>query len=386
MKKRVLPLLLCILMLTGCSWMDGSYVYVEPYQQQTVAVQTGVVSASNYSQLTKVLEDVVSRGAENCVINVADYTQTAVVTGMDSVCRYIREIYPIGAYAVEEITYEVGTNNGQPAVAVDISYRRSTMEIRQIRKKPDMDGACASIRTALNEHASRVVVLVENYTEMDFGQFVQNYARDNPQLIMEVPEISEGIYGSGTGRVIELSFTYQNSRDGLRQMQGQVRPVFEAAVLYVSGEGSEYQKFTQLSSFLTERFDYTLETSLTPSYSLLCHGVGDSRAFASVYAYMCRRAGLGCTVIHGTRDGNPWVWNMVQIDGNYYHADLLRDGQNSAFRVYADQEMIGYVWDYSAYPVCEKIYQSAAVVPSTEPEATLPEEPEAPTELPPEVT
>ena len=109
------------------------------------------------------------------------------------------------------------------------------------------------------------------------------------------------------------------------------------------------EKYAQLSSFLTERFDYQYDTSITPSYSLLCHGVGDSRAFAVVYAAMCQRSGLDCQVVSGTRAGDAWFWNIICDDGIYYHVDLI---QNSGFRKLSDQEMAGYVWDYSAYPAC----------------------------------
>ena len=101
-----------------------------------------------------------------------------------------------------------------------------------------------------------------------------------------------------------------------------------------------------------ERFDYTLETSITPAYSLLGHGVGDSKAFATVYAAMCRRADLECLVITGTRDGEPWTWNMVCDDGTYYHLDLL--SSHRGFQELTDNEMEGYVWDYSAYPEAGK--------------------------------
>ena len=179
---------------------------------------------------------------------------------------------------------------------------------------------------------------------------------------------------------MELSFTYQNSREALRQMQQQVRPVFEAASLYVSGEGSDHQKFSQLYGFLVERFDYKLETSITPAYSLLCHGVGDSRAFAEVYASMCRRVGLECLIVTGTRDGDPWTWNMVKDGEKYYHVDLLRRLDSSDFREYSDGEMGGYVWDYSAYPACELIYQEPVVIPPTEPTVPQESQPEPSTE------
>lgn len=114
-----------------------------------------------------------------------------------------------------------------------------------------------------------------------------------------------------------------------------------------------------------ERFDYKQDTSLTPAYSLLCHGVGDSRAFATVYAAMCRGAGLECTVVTGTRDGVPYTWNIVQDNGQYYHVDLLRCHVTGQFKQTRDWEMNGYVWDYSAYPACGG-WQAPAAAEETE--------------------
>ncbi len=46
-----------------------------------------------------------------------------------------------------------------------------------------------------------------------------------------------GLYpDSGTSRVVELKFTYQTSRDSLRQMQPQVQRVFDSAALYISSD------------------------------------------------------------------------------------------------------------------------------------------------------
>ncbi|MGN1015826.1 MAG: transglutaminase domain-containing protein [Faecousia sp.] len=356
-KFTALLLLAAALLLTGCGWMDGEYVSVVPHQEPAASGPTGSVSAASYQELIDVLEKLVLAGSESCVIDVGEFPQKNLDSSMQSASRYIREVFPMGAYAVEDIDYELGANSGRPAVAVAISYRRSRTEIQRIRKKADMDGLAATVRTALDDHASRVAVLVSQYAEADFDQLIQDYARENPQKVMEVPQVSEGIYGSGGARVVELSFTYQNSREALRQMQSQVKPVFEAAALYVSGEGSQRQKLSQLYGFLMERFDYKQETSITPAYSLLCHGVGDSRAFAEVYAAMCRRAGLESMVVTGTKAGEPWTWNIVLDGEGYYHVDLLRSSAEGGFREYTDAEMTGYVWDYSTYPACGGVPQ-----------------------------
>ena len=119
--------------------------------------------------------------------------------------------------------------------------------------------------------------------------------------------------------------------------------------MFVSGEESPEIRFQKLYAFLMETSEYTFETSITPTYSLLRHSVGDSRAFATVYAAMCRRAGLECSTVTGTRAGEAWYWNIIQDNGNYFHVDLLRCSESGGFHWYTDDQMDGYVWDYSAY-------------------------------------
>lgn len=351
MKRIRLPLALALsLLLTGCGWLDGSYLSVTPHQQQRQNAQTEVISASNYSELIEALETIIAEGTEMAAINVADYPASALERGVEMATDHVMAYDAVAAYAVKQINCELGASVGQPAVAVTIDYHHGRAEIQQIRKVRDSREAQKIVAEALEGFEPGIVLLVEEYEVRDYTQFVQDYAQENPQTVMETPQVTEAVYGSGGSRVVELVFTYQNSRDSLRRMQTQVQPVFDSAVLYVSGDDADRQKYAQLYAFLMERFDYKLETSITPAYSLLRHGVGDSRAFATVYAAMCRDAGLECLVVTGTHAGEPWTWNLVLDDGQYYHVDLLRCSESGGFREFPDAEMGEYVWDYSMYP------------------------------------
>lgn len=353
MKIGILALLTAVsLLLSGCVWPDGSYVSVTPHQEQTAVVRAENLTVSNYEQLLDVMEDVVSKGTENCIINVVNYEQDNLEQSVTNAVQRIQRIYPVGAYAVERVNYEIGTNTGKTAIALEITYRHGRNEIRNIQRAKDADAARKLVGQALESCDTMLVMELADYEDLDYAQLVQDYAMLHPQNVMEIPQITWETYGIGSSRVVELTFFYQTSRDALRTMQTQVQPVFESAVLYVSGEGAEAQKYAQLYAFLMERYDYKLETSITPAYSLLRHGVGDSRAFATVYAAMCRDAGLECLVVTGTRDGEPRVWNMICEDGAYRHLDLLYCNENGQFQKQLDADMEGYVWDYSAYPQC----------------------------------
>ena len=368
MKKKVILLLLSIsFLLGGCSWGKQRYVFVEPHKEQRQTLQTDVIMASDYLELLGALEDMIASGTEVAAIKVPEYPADAIEYGMNRAVRHSKENDPIGSYAVADIVYELGSSSGVPAVSVSITYHHNRSEIQRIRKAADTQAAERIVAEALKGYEPGIVILVDEYENRDFAQFVQDYAEENPQTVMEIPQVSQSSYGTGKDRVVELIFTYQTNRDSLRRMQSQVQPVFDSASLYVSGEGEDFQKFSQLFGFLMERFDYKFETSITPAYSLLRHGVGDSRAFATVYAAMCRSAGLECMTVTGTRSGEPWTWNIILDNGCYYHVDLLRSSANGQFREYTDRELGNYVWDYSAYPACVGVEASPDTEPTEDP-------------------
>lgn len=353
MKRKIGLLLLTVsLLLSGCGFSSGSYVSVTPHREQRQSQQLDAVTVANYQELIEALKQVVSSGQESAVLYVPEYPADTVETGVEVAIRYVKNSDPVGAYAVEDIQCELGSSGSVPALAVTVRYRRSQAELRQIKDAKTMDDAEILVETALERFEAGIVIQVAEYTERDLTQFVQDFAAANPQTVMEVPQVTETVYGSGRSRVVELVFGYQNSRDDLRKMQSQVKPVFDSAVLYVSGDGAQRQKYAQLYAFLMERFDYKVETSLTPAYSLLRHGVGDSRAFATVYAAMCRGADLECLTVTGTCSGEPRTWNIVREGEQYYHVDLLRCSTLGGYNTFTDKQMEGYVWDYSAYPAC----------------------------------
>lgn len=379
MKRRLLVIMLALsMMLSGCNWMDGEHVSVTPHRIHNQTVSDIKLSASNEKELKTALSDLIATGKEKGVIFVGGYDQSQVENGMEQAMAYTLSMMPLGAYAVEAIDWELGNSGGKPAIALEITYRRSLTEIRSIRRVSDMDTAARAIEAALSDHVASLVLEVEVYEDADIHQLVADYVQENPQYVMETPEVTVGVYPeTGETRIVELKFGYQNSRDTLRNMREQVDSMFSAAERYVSSDDSDGEKYSKLYAFLMGLYRRQ-ETSITPAYSLLQHGVGDAKALTTVYAAMCRQAGLDCQTVTGTRNGEPRYWLIICDGGGYFHVDLLRNMEVGSFRRFTDGEMNGYVWDYSAYPVC-----SGFPSPTGEddpPEQTTPEEEIQPTE------
>lgn len=350
-RAAILCLLVICMLLGGCaSWMDGEYHSVTPHEEQNLRPEQDSVVVSTYIELRQALEEMVESGTASGVVSFTGFEQQTLGYYMNLAVNHACNNNPIGAYAVDEITYELGTNAGRTAAAVQITYNHNRSEILRIKQTKSMDEAVDLITAALDNCDAGVTVKTTGYKEMDFAQMIRDYADANPEKVMEIPQTTVSVYPeSGEERVIELVFTYQTSRDTLRAMQKTVDLVFQSARLYVSEDAQVWEKYAQLYAFLMERHEYTVETSLTPAYSLLRHGVGDSRAFASVYAAMCRQIGLDCQMISGTRAGEARCWNVILHEGVYYHIDLLQCSASRGFRLSQQEEMSGYVWDYSAF-------------------------------------
>lgn len=351
MKRIVAVLLLCVL-LSGCgSWMEGEYHSVTPHRVKEQPATSEITSVSTYKELYEAVAGIVESGDAQGRISVENYRAGVLESNLLLVTEDIKKRHPIGAYAVSDISYEMGTSGGLSMVAVTVEYSRATEELQSIKTVADMEKAKNLITETLTQCDSALVMRIDKFENVDFTQLVEDFALLNPDVVIEVPTVTASVYPeSGTERVVDLRFNYQTSRDSLRQMQRYVQPVFTSAALYVSSEEeSDIVKYARLYTFLMERNDYKVETSLTPAYSLLRHGVGDHKAFSMVYAAMCRKAGLECHVVIGTHAGEARFWNIICDGGVYYHVDLLSP---NGFIKYSDAQMGAYVWDYSAYPAC----------------------------------
>ena len=363
--KWIAVLLAACLLLSGCgSWMGGSYVSVTPYMSPDDSSGQNIKWISDKEQLEEAIRGMVSRGTAEEVFFVRDYLEAALNSDVILVRYSVMTSDPIGAFAVEDIRFETGINGGRFTLSVKIDYSRQRSEILRMKTVQGMEEARKAIATALGNMDTELVFYVEDYQETDIAQMVEDYAMSRPDRVIEIPRVSVSHYpATGNERVIELTFAYQSNRDSLRNMQNQVKQIFESAKLYVSSDEEDYEKLARLYVFLTGGVDTDRlalpggESSITPSYSLLRYGVGDSRAFATVYAAMCNQAGVECLIVSGTRNGEAWFWNIVKDAGRYSHVDIVRCVQSGYFRERSDDEMSGYVWDYSEYPVCEGQYE-----------------------------
>lgn len=353
--RIVLPLLIT-LFLTGCSrFVVREYETVTPHAgQHTAATDEDALTAQNYLSLKNAILALVENGVEKGVIRTQDYSGD-VEEDLPAAAYEVSKLDPLGAYAVDYMTHDLVRFVSYYEIHISITFRRNVEQIRAIRRVSSNAALPELVNQALAAYDPALTVRLSYYDGQDMEALARDYYAFNPGKAMELPEVTVNVYPeSGYVRIVELLFTYSESAEALLQKQDAVASNVRAAGEYVRYRSTGEEKLQLLYTYLQERFRYTPGLSSTPVYSFLCEGVAGDEGCAKSLQLVCEQIGLECHTVAGNRSGEPYSWNIVDVDGRCCHIDLFRAlaEESNALRFYADGELDGYYWDRDAYPAC----------------------------------
>ena len=91
--------------------------------------------------------------------------------------------------------------------------------------------------------------------------------------------------------------------------------------------------------------------------ALLLHAA-ECGGYAEGFALLAEFGGLPCMILTGTANGMPHAWNLVQLDGAWYHIDCAWDDADGAdahaYFLRDDAAMREtHAWDAAAYPAAQ---------------------------------
>lgn len=402
MKRGIAILLLVALTLgiSGCStWVKNEYLSVTPHVEQSVPAsetqeeETPLVT--NRNELRGAVLSLIRNWTERGILLVRDYDGD-VSSDLSEILDYATSEDPIGAYAVDYADAELTGSVRAGRIEVSIVFRRSAAEIGSIVTVSNNSAALRKIQQALVDSDTALTLRIRDYQQTDFEADIRDYCLEHPELILAIPEISAELYPrEGATRILELHFSYPESRDRMRTMLSSVNTILSSATAYVCTGKTDNERAALLHRFLTSRFRYEIEaeTPSMPAYRLLCEGAAHSLSFASVVYAECAAAGLECRIVTGTRGGASHYWNLLCIDGEYYYVDLMRsverDMRELTLLTSEQLKDEDYAWpedDYPATPSAEEPPQPPdPTEPTSETESTEHSaEPTEPTEEPTE--
>lgn len=96
---------------------------------------------------------------------------------------------------------------------------------------------------------------------------------------------------------------------------------------------SDYEKELAIHNYLVSNFEYDTNAVVNGEVSEYATRISDfldthkgvCEAYAYTFKALCNLSGIECHVIAGTLDGVGHAWNLIKLDGNYYHVDVTAD-------------------------------------------------------------
>ena len=385
----VLACLLLALVLGGCSrFIPDEYTVITPHDQDTKAQQQGnVLTVSDYKSLKNAIRTFVQTGTEHGVIHTNQYAGD-VETDLPKAVHAIAREDPLGSYAIDYITHDATLIVAYYEIQIDITFRDVLTPLDEIEYVGGEAEAIRMLYSALDTYDDHLTLYATYPGKPDYLQLVQSYCDTHLKELAATPELTVTSYPQDArNRIVEFVFSYPASKAQLQKMQQGVTESLRAAEIYVRYCTSETEKASLLFTYLAERFTYREGESQTPVYAALCEGIASSKSMAQSWQLLCDEAGITCVTVSGMRGSESRWWNLVELDGTYYHVDILENLLSTGrLQLRFDEDMGGeYYWDAAAYPAAP----APAVeeqLPAGEPEQTEPEtaepqpEPEQPEE------
>ena len=166
---------------------------------------------------------------------------------------------------------------------------------------------------------------------------------------------------SGNDDIQDLDAGGFMTQSEFTEMMRLIYKIHEDALIY---EGDEAKVIKYAHNYLFQNVtDIRFDASIVGrSYDVIVkkeivNRVASAKALKMILDYV----GIESYIVYGSGFSLNWAWNMVLIDGEYYHIDLymnvLNDNEGEIFLL-SDETMSskGYSWNRDRYPVAKRDY------------------------------
>ena len=354
---RLLPLLLIILLLCGCSHLaEGEYQVVTDHVETGMNPETSgrIFEVHTYSGLKRAIQDLVNNGTEDGIVRAVEYSGI-IRDDISKACLEVARSSPMGAYAVEYMTHSVNRILSYDEVSIHIHYKLSQEEILEVRSVSSLSDFYARIDEGLDSGkeylALQIATLALN--DRNIKNYVSGYYQQHPDGLLSLPDISISFYPSEeyVQKIITLTLDYHVSPEDRTVMLSELRTRAEALTRGIDHSSPEYASMRCCSA--------VAEAIVRPSirgrtaYDVLINGSGNSEGCAMAYQLLCSMCGVPCQVISGRLNSDTHYWNLILLDGDYYHVDCsacVEGGMEAGF-LKQDSDLWGsYWWESGQYP------------------------------------
>jgi len=131
----------------------------------------------------------------------------------------------------------------------------------------------------------------------------------------------------GTDITITLKFTYYEAAEEINYVDQKVQTILSQII---KPGMNEHEKVKAVHDYLVLNLAYDTRLSNNSPYSALTEGTTACNGYAMLAYKMLKELGIEVRLISGVASSQAFItqnhaWNMVKLDGNWYHLDVTWD-------------------------------------------------------------
>ncbi len=131
-------------------------------------------------------------------------------------------------------------------------------------------------------------------------------------------------YNVDTGKVIEVHINYAISAQQAVDMNVAVREKADEILKGITPEMSQTDIVAYFHDTIITGCEYSETANSDNVYGCLVEGKAVCEGYSRAMQYLCSLTDVRCIIVTGVADEDH-MWNMVEIDGQWYHIDLTWD-------------------------------------------------------------
>lgn len=131
-------------------------------------------------------------------------------------------------------------------------------------------------------------------------------------------------YNVETGLVLDVQINYSVSAEQAVEMNIAVRDKADEILSGITPEMSQTDIVAYFHDTIITSCEYSETDNSDNVYGCLVEGKAVCEGYSRAMQYLCGLADVRCIIVTGVADEDH-MWNMVEIDGQWYHIDLTWD-------------------------------------------------------------
>lgn len=186
----------------------------------------------------------------------------------------------------------------------------------------------AKLFEAAKNHADSADLYGIGALKSDIDKTYWAFDYDNPQFFW----LANGYrYTTMGGQVISMTMVYSRTKS----QADQIAPLFEQAAQEILDDALAtddlFERVKIIHDAIVDRTEYTTSGSsyISEADGPLVYGKALCEGYSKAFMYLCQRAGIQCICIAGYGNSESHMWNMLQLDGEWYHMDVTWDDNNT---------------------------------------------------------